>query len=222
MKQGVSRGGKMTKFLVADDHPIMREALINALAPHFDSLTCVQSDSLDSTLHALQQYSDIDLVLLDLQMPGCELFYGVMRVTHDFPNVPIVIVSANNSPQIVAKTIGFGAKGFIPKATPTEQIVQAINTILAGGNWLPPAMSEQVNAISKEQLALAKKVAEITPKQFQVLRLVQDGLLNKQIASDLNITEATVKAHISAVFRKLEVNTRTQAVLAMEKLQLEH
>jgi DNA-binding NarL/FixJ family response regulator len=212
----------MTKFLVADDHPIVREALINALSPHFNSLTFVQSDSLDSTLQALQQHSDIDLILLDLQMPGCEFSYGVMRVNQDFPNVPIAVISANDSPQIVAKSIGLGAKGFIPKATATEKIVEAINTILAGGNWLPVEMSEQVNAISAEQLELAKKVAEITPKQFQVLKLVQEGLLNKQIASDLNITEATVKAHISAVFRKLQVNTRTQAVLVMEKLQLEH
>lgn len=212
----------MTKFLVADDHPIVREALMNALGPHFDSLTFVQSNSLDSTLQALQQHCDIDLVLLDLQMPGCEFSSGVMRVNQDFPKVPIAVISANDSPQIVAMSIGFGAKGFIPKATPTEQIVEAINTILAGGKWLPIEMSDQVNAISEEQLELAKKVAEITPKQFEVLKLVQEGLLNKQIASDLNITEATVKAHISAVFRKLQVNTRTQAVLVMEKLQLEH
>lgn len=209
----------MAKFLVADDHPLYREALISALKPLFSNFEIVQADSLDSMLEALKHNSNIDLVLLDLNMPGCENFYGLIRVTEDFPKVPIAVVSASDSVEVVSKVVSLGAKGFISKATTTDTIAVALKQIMEGNNWLPEGMQHSlVDDISIKNIA--KLVRELTPKQFEVLKLLQNGLLNKQIAFDLNITEATVKAHISAVFRKLKVNTRTQAVLLLKDLDI--
>jgi DNA-binding NarL/FixJ family response regulator len=205
------------KFLVADDHPLYREALVSALRPLFENVDIIQSDSLDSTLRALEQNTDFDLVLLDLNMPGCDGFYGLIRVSKDFPQVPVAVISASDSVEVVSKVMNIGAKGFIPKATATPNLADALKHIMGGNNWLPEGMKiaiEQDVPVND----IVKLVGELTPKQFQVLKLLQNGLLNKQIAFDLNITEATVKAHISAVLRKFSVNTRTQAVLLLNNL----
>jgi DNA-binding NarL/FixJ family response regulator len=207
----------VAKFLIADDHPLYREALKSALRPLFENVEIIQSDGLVSTLEALQQNSDFDLVLLDLNMPGCDNFYGLIRVSQDFPHVPVAVVSASDSVEVVSKVMSLGAKGFIPKAAPTQTIADALKQIMDGNNWLPEGMETSIEH-DAPVINIAKLVGELTPKQFQVLKLLQNGLLNKQIAFDLNITEATVKAHISAVFRKLNVNTRTQAVLLLKNL----
>jgi DNA-binding NarL/FixJ family response regulator len=210
----------MAKFLIADDHPLFREALVGALIPLFKSSEFIQADSLDSTLEALSNNQDIDLVLLDLHMPGCENFYGVIRVSEDFPNTPVAVISASDSVEIISHVMSFGAKGFISKSASSRHIADALVSIMEGNSWLPEGMQEKLSAVSDEEVSIAQKVAELTPKQFQVYKLIHDGLLNKQIAFDLSITEATVKAHISAIFRKLNVNTRTQAVLLLKKLEL--
>jgi DNA-binding NarL/FixJ family response regulator len=207
------------KFLIADDHPLFRDALEGALRPLFENIDIVQSDSLDSTLNALQLHADFDLVLLDLHMPGCENFFGLIRVTQDYPQIPVAVVSASDSIEVVSKVMSIGAKGFIPKATPTQTIAEALKQIMTGNNWLPEGLIAEIEQ-QLPVLDLARLVAELTPKQFQVLKLLQDGLLNKQIAYTLSITEATVKAHISAIFRKLDVKTRTQAVLVLQDLHI--
>jgi DNA-binding NarL/FixJ family response regulator len=209
----------VAKFLVADDHPLFREALISALRPLFENIDIVQADCLDSTLEALQKNTDFCLVLLDLNMPGCENFYGLIRVTQDFPQVPVAVVSASDSGEVVSKVMNLGAKGFIPKATPTSIIAEALKQIMDGEKWLPEGVEICIEN-DAPVIDVAKLVGELTPKQFQVLKLLQNGLLNKQIAFDLSITEATVKAHTSAVFRKLNVNTRTQAVLLLQNLDI--
>ncbi|GAC34928.1 LuxR C-terminal-related transcriptional regulator [Paraglaciecola polaris] len=211
----------MAKFLIADDHPLFREALVGALSPLFEKIEILQSDSLDSTLTTLQENPDIDLILLDLHMPGCENFYGLIRVTQDYPQIPVAVVSASDSIEVVSYVMSFGAKGFVPKSTPTLLIADALRAIMNGETWLTDELRVQIAEIDGDEINLAQKIAELTPKQFQVLKLIHDGLLNKQIAHELNVTEATVKAHISAVFRKLDVNTRTQAVLLLKKLSLE-
>ncbi|MFQ3236345.1 MAG: DNA-binding NarL/FixJ family response regulator [Paraglaciecola sp.] len=211
----------MARFLIADDHPLFREALVGALEPLFKHAKIVQADSLDSSLICLEQHPDIDLILLDLHMPGCENFYGLIRITQDYPDVPVVVISATDSIEVISYVMNFGAKGFIPKSTSTQLMAEALLTVISGNTWLPEHLREKIARIDNEGLSLAQKLAELTPKQFQVLKLIQNGLLNKQIAYKLNVTEATVKAHISAVFRKLEVNTRTQAVLVLNQLHLE-
>lgn len=209
----------MAKFLIADDHPLYREALIAALRPLFDNFDIVQADSLESILEALKQNSDFDLALLDLNMPGCDNFYGLIRVSQDFPQVPIAVVSASDSVEVVSKAMSLGSKGFISKTTATHIIADALKQIMDGKSWIPEGIEICIeNDVPVHDIA--KLVGELTPKQFQVLKLLQHGLLNKQIAFDLSITEATVKAHISAVFRKLNVNTRTQAVLLLKHLDI--
>jgi DNA-binding NarL/FixJ family response regulator len=209
----------VAKFLIADDHPLYREALISALQPLFENVDIIQSDGLDSTLEALQQHSDFDLVLLDLNMPGCDSFYGLIRVSQDFPKVAVAVVSASDSVEVVCKVMNLGAKGFIPKSTPTIVIAEALKQIMDGKNWFPEDMQTDIEDYVPA-IDIAKLVGELTPKQFRVLRLLQNGLLNKQIAFDLSITEATVKAHISAILRKFNVNTRTQAVLMLKYLNI--
>jgi DNA-binding NarL/FixJ family response regulator len=212
----------VAKFLIADDHPLYREALVSALQLLFENVDLIQSDGLDSTLDAMQQNSDFDLVLLDLNMPGCDNFYGLIRVTQDFPQLPVAVVSASDSVEVVSKVMSLGAKGFIPKAIATQTIANALKQIMHGNIWLPEGMQSRIEHIEhiKPIIDVARLVGELTPKQFQVLKLLQNGLLNKQIAYELNITEATVKAHISGVFRKLKVNTRTQAVLLLKNLDI--
>ncbi|MGJ8681447.1 LuxR C-terminal-related transcriptional regulator [Paraglaciecola sp.] len=209
----------MAKFLIADDHPLFREALVGALEPLFDDVNIVEADDLDSTIEALKTHPDIGLVLLDLNMPGCENYYGLTRVVEDF-TIPVAVISANDSANVVSNVMGLGAKGFIPKATSSHTIADALKQIMAGSTWLPEGMQEKIDSLDSE-VDLVKLVSELTAKQVEVLKLVQDGMLNKQIAFGLNITEATVKAHISAILRKLEVNTRTQAVLLLKKLDLD-
>lgn len=211
----------MARFLIADDHPLFRDALAGALEPLFEHAQIEQADSLDSSLICLEQHPDMDLILLDLHMPGCENFYGLIRITQDYPNVPVVVISATDSIEVISYVMSFGAKAFIPKSTSTKLLAEALLAVIEGKTWLPEELREKIANISDEGITLAQKLAELTPKQFQVLKLIQDGLLNKQIAYKLNVTEATVKAHISAVFRKLEVNTRTQAVLMLNQLHLE-
>lgn len=209
----------MAKFLIADDHPLFREALTAALQPFFPSLEIVESDSLESTLDAITTHRDIDLVLLDLQMPGSEQLYGLMCLVQTYPDVPVAVISATDTPRVIAQVMAFGAGAFIPKSSRSQDIADAVNAVIAGDTWLPAGLEEEINNVDEEQSSIAQLVSELTPKQFQVLKKLQDGKLNKQIAFEMHVTEATIKAHISAIFRKLNVNTRTQAVLLVEKLQ---
>lgn len=209
----------MTRILVADDHPLFREALSAALEPHFKDAEILEADSLESTLKVLGENTQVDLLLLDLNMPGGEYFNGLISVKDSYPALPIAVISANESIEVVAQVMGLGADGFIPKSTPTAQIAEAIITVKDGGSWVPESMEDELENVDEEMTKLLKRFRELTPKQIQVLSYLRAGLMNKQIAHEMNVTEATIKAHISAILRKLEINTRTQAVLLMDKLQ---
>lgn len=211
----------MAKFLIADDHPLFREALQGALANHYAQLQLREAGDLDATLAALADDDDVDLLLLDLHMPGSGDLYGLIRIRDTYPMLPIAIISGSEDPAVVAKCIGFGALGFIPKSLPSAHIAEAIDAIMQGDIWVPEAVRGRLDNLSTEDQEIARKVADLTPQQYRVLFLLHEGLLNKQIAYQLNITEATVKAHITAIFRKLGVYNRTQAVLLAERLQLE-
>ncbi|MCF2948920.1 response regulator transcription factor [Paraglaciecola aquimarina] len=211
----------MTKFLISDDHPLFREALIGALRPLFKDAEIIESDNFDSTIQAIESNPDISLILLDLNMPGCENYYGLTTVTEGFSNIPVAVISANDSIAVVSNVMALGAKGFIPKATPTQVIAKALHQIMQGQTWLPEGMQQQIDE-QDTGIDLLKLLSELTPKQQEVLKLVQNGMLNKQIAFDLNITEATVKAHISAILKKLGVNTRTQVVLLLQQYAEKH
>lgn len=210
----------MTRILVADDHPLFREALSGALEPYFQNAQIIEAGSLDDALDKLNQFDSVDLVLLDLNMPGGEYFNGIISLREQYPDIPIGVVSGSDSVEVVAQVMILGAQGFIPKVTPTREIAQAIMDMIGGKKWLPEGMEADLETVDDELKLLLQRFRELTPKQIQVLSFLRSGLMNKQIAHEMNVTEATIKAHISAILRKLEINTRTQAVLLMDKLQL--
>ncbi|WP_018981595.1 response regulator transcription factor [Salinimonas chungwhensis] len=210
----------MTHILVADDHPLFREALRGALAPYFSDAIILESDGLDSTMQIMNQQRDIDLILLDLNMPGGEYFNGLITLKDAYPDTPIAVISASESTEIIAQVMSLGAQGFIPKSSATKDIANAIVRIKDGETWVPEEKKAELEVVNKELSELLRRFRELTPKQIQVLSFLRSGLMNKQIAHEMNVTEATIKAHISAILRKLEINTRTQAVLLMDKLQL--
>lgn len=210
----------MTRILVADDHPLFREALSGALGPYFENAQILEAGSLDAAMAVLNEYDGIELVLLDLNMPGGEYFNGIITLREQYPNIPIGVVSGSDTVEVVAQVMSLGAQGFIPKVSATREMAQAIVDIIAGKKWLPEGMEEELEKVDDELKLLLQRFRELTPKQIQVLSFLRAGLMNKQIAHEMNVTEATIKAHISAILRKLEINTRTQAVLLMDKLQL--
>lgn len=210
----------MKRFLVADDHPLFREALSGALEPYFADTEILEAGGLEPLQDILNSDTQIDLILLDLNMPGGEYFNGLITVKEMKPDVPVAVVSASEGIEIVAQVMSLGANGYIPKSLPTKQVAEGIMKIMQGENWVPDEMREQLDQVDDEFSQLLTRFRELTPKQIQVLTYLRSGLMNKQIAHEMNVTEATIKAHISAILRKLEINTRTQAVLLMDKLHL--
>ncbi|MBJ7539152.1 LuxR C-terminal-related transcriptional regulator [Marinomonas transparens] len=211
----------MISLVIADDHPLFRSALSGALRSEINGIVIVEAYDLDSTLQALESVNDLDLLLLDLNMPGSGDLYGLIRIRKDFPDVPVAVISGSEDSVMVAKVIDAGALGFIPKTSEPATYVQAINAILAGDIWLPEGLKTEIANHPKPDLSMQHRVAELTPQQYKVLCYLHEGLLNKQIAYELSISEATVKAHITAIFRKLEINNRTQAVLVASELKLQ-
>src|SRR5690606_37157067 len=178
--------------------------------------------TLDDALSALEQHPEIDLVLLDLHMPGNHGLAGLAAIRAQFPAVAVVLVSANEDPQVVRRALDHGAAGYIPKSAGLEDMREAIRTVLDCEAWVPPALRHAVARAQSDpgDAALAARLASLTPQQFRVLTLVADGLLNKQIADRLDVQERTVKAHLTAIFEKLGARNRTQAGVILRSLEL--
>jgi len=173
-------------------------------------------------LAALESHADADLLLLDLNMPGAHGFNALAHVRGSRPGLPVVVVSADDDAKTIAGALRYGAQGFIPKSTEAGQIGQAIESVLTGEIYTPPGFHPpRASQDSDEDLRVARRIAELTPQQFRVLGMLCAGLLNKQIAYELDVSEATVKAHVTAILRKLAVATRTQAVLAASRLAVD-
>ncbi|MGV8843421.1 MAG: response regulator transcription factor ErdR [Pseudomonas sp.] len=207
------------EILIADDHPLFRSALQQALTLGLGpSVRLVEVASIAEIETRLAEKADWDLVLLDLNMPGAYGFSGLILLRGQYPHIPVVMISAQEESTVMARAREFGASGFIPKSSPLESIQQAVRAVLAGDTWWPP-QSEAAAALTAEAKAASAGLASLTPQQFRVLTMVCDGLLNKQIAFELSVSEATVKAHVTAIFRKLSVRTRTQAALLLQHLE---
>jgi DNA-binding NarL/FixJ family response regulator len=207
------------QIIVADDHPLFREALKAAVGRLDSGTSFVEADSVASLLAALDAQPEADLLLLDLNMPGAQGFNALAHVRGSRPGLPVVVVSADDDAQTIASSLRYGAQGFIPKSTEAGQIGHAIESVLAGEIYTPPGFHPPRSTPgSDEDLRIARRIAELTPQQFRVLGMLCAGLLNKQIAYELDVSEATVKAHVTAILRKLGVTTRTQAVLAAGRL----
>ena len=210
----------MATLLIADDHPLYRDAFRGALSVSLQDLKLLEAEDLPSTIKVLEE-TDIDLLLLDLHMPGSNDLFGLLHILKLYPDLPVAVVSGTEDANIISKIVGVGALGFIPKTASSDEIATAIQTILDGDVWLPEGISDKIEEVDEEFSKLADSVASLTPSQYKVLCYMRDGLLNKQIGYNLDIAEATVKAHVTAIFRKLGINNRTQAVLIASQLELE-
>jgi DNA-binding NarL/FixJ family response regulator len=206
------------RFVVADDHPLFRGAMREAVATLFEPADVFEAGGLDDLQALLEREGDMDLVLLDLTMPGVRGFSGLLFLRAQFPSVPVVIVSANEEPDVIRRCMEFGASGFLPKTLDVEIMRSAIRSVLDGGVWTPPDvdLSGGADAATRDLVA---RLATLTPQQVRVLMMLSEGLLNKQIAFELKVSEATVKAHVSAILQKLGVESRTQAVIAASKIE---
>ncbi len=214
-------GGPHYRLVIADDHPLFRGALREAVSGLLQQAEIAEAGSFDEVADLLEQGGDVDLILLDLAMPGVRGFSGLMYLRAQYPSVPVIVVSANDDPAAIRRCMEFGASGFIPKTAGVEAMRVAIERVLGGGVWTPPDVDLTAGA-DAETSELMARMATLTPQQVRVLMMLSEGLLNKQIAYQLGVSEATVKAHVSAILQKLRVESRTQAVIAAAKIEAGH
>jgi DNA-binding NarL/FixJ family response regulator len=210
--------GIQYRLVIADDHPLFRGALREAVGGLFAKAAIAEAGTFDEIAEILDRDGEVDLVLLDLAMPGVRGFSGLMFLRAQYPSVPVVVVSANDDPAVIRRCMDFGASGFIPKTLGVDTMRAAVARVLEGGVWTPPDvdLSGRPDAATAD---LINRLASLTPQQVRVLMMLSEGLLNKQIAYGLGVSEATVKAHVSAILQKLGVESRTQAVIAAAKIE---
>jgi DNA-binding NarL/FixJ family response regulator len=206
-----------THLVIADDHPLFRDALRQAVASVVASAKIDEAGAFEELTALLGQDSDIDMILLDLSMPGISGFSGLIYLRAQYPAIPVVIVSASDDIATIRSSLDFGASGFIPKRFGVETLREAIGKVMAGEVWVPPDVDLSA-AADPEMTQLRDRLVTLTPQQVRVLMMLSEGLLNKQIAYELGVSEATIKAHVSAILQKLGVESRTQAVIASAKI----
>ncbi|GLX78631.1 DNA-binding response regulator [Thalassotalea insulae] len=206
------------KIIIADDHPLFRQALLDTLKVKLTQTQWVEAQTIEELEQQLITHSDADLLLLDLNIPGAHGFNTLIHVRNHYPQVPVVVVSAHEDQDTIAKAMEYGASGFVPKSTPVETIFAAIQQVLLGDIWLPESF--RLESKNEDHTDIAERVASLTQQQYRILMMFAQGMLNKQIAYDLEVSEATIKAHATAIFRKLNVRNRTQAVIAIGQLDL--
>lgn len=204
------------RIIIVDDHPLFRSALRQTLAGGDPSISVEESGDLAELSAALEADRDCDLVLLDLNMPGTRGFSGLLLLRAQYPEIPVMIVSAVEDGGIIRRAFELGASGYLHKSVGPADIRRAIETVLSGEVYVPEGMEIPAE---DSQSALMRRLATLTPQQVRVLMMLSDGLMNKQIAYELSISEATVKAHVSAILQKLDVDSRTQAVIAASKIE---
>ncbi|MDE1461966.1 response regulator transcription factor [Spartinivicinus poritis] len=205
---------------IADDHPLFRSALKQALSQGFPEAKLLEADSMLSLQTLVRQCQNLDLILLDLMMPGADGLSGLIYLRSHHPAIPIAVVSASEDHSVIQQVMNQGAAGFIPKSAPLPLINKALTCIFNGEIWLPEQYTNQPTNTNPELHNLTDKLASLTPQQYRVLIMMTEGLLNKQIAFDLGVSEATIKAHATAIFKKLNVRNRTQAVILMKQLAI--
>lgn len=206
------------RIIIVDDHPLFRAALHQTLAGN-GSDRIEEAGDLAALTAALEADRDCDLVLLDLNMPGAHGFSGLLLLRAQYPEVPVMIISAVEDLNVIRRTLELGASGYLTKSVGPADIREAIETVLRGEVMVP----EGVNlTIADEQTEIVRRLATLTPQQVRVLMMLSAGLMNKQIAYELTISEATVKAHVSSILQKLGVDSRTQAVIAASRIEEGH
>ncbi|MPW37658.1 response regulator transcription factor [Vibrio sp. B1Z05] len=204
-------------IVIADDHPLFRNALFQSVHMAISGANLLEADSLNSLLDILRKQDDVDLILLDLKMPGANGMSGLMQLRSEFPDIAVVVISASEEPSVASQVKSHGAFGFIPKSSDMRSLISALNQVLNGDQFFPEGLAKQAERYSD----ITDKLASLTPQQYKVLAMLADGLLNKQIAYELDVSVATIKAHMTAIFRKLGVTNRTQAVILLQQSEIE-
>jgi len=210
----------VSAFLIVEDHPLFREALESAICQARPEAIILQATSVHQAIDVLSSNHQMDLVLLDLSMPGTTGLSGVMQIRKTFPKIPIVIVSGYEDIRIVRSVLALGVSGYIPKSTSRQELAIAIGEVLQGKVYLPSHYREaaRMRRPRIDNLELLKRLHDLTPQQLRVLDMLRKGLQNKQIAYELKISETTVKVHVSDILRKLNVLTRTNAIIEISKI----
>ncbi len=211
----------MTDILIADDHPLFRDALQRAVLAALPHAQVHNADSVQTLLELIEQFPDAELLLLDLHMPGARGYSALAHIRGQYPGLPTIVVSGHEEAQVARRALAHGASAYVPKSTAGSDIVAAIHAVLAGDVWLPHALLGGPGELKPDEQDAAVHVAALTPQQFRVMSMIAEGLLNKQIAYDLGVSEATVKAHMTAIMRKLGVNNRTQVALVASHLAVD-
>lgn len=206
--------------IVADDHPLFRDALIHAVGKVLPDATVIEADSLESLQDVVEANSEADLLLLDLNMPGVSGFSALAWIRQNHASLPTIVVSAIDDPAVMRRALKHGASGFIPKSSTISTIETGIDAVLSGDIWLPEGIDTGGDDLDDKEASVAENLSSLTSHQFRVLMMLGQGLLNKQIAYQLGVSEATIKAHVTAIFRKMGVTNRTQAVLAVQQLSV--
>jgi len=210
------------RILIVDDHPLFVEALQRAIVSAFPDTETRDAVSIEAAKKVLDSKAPFDVVLLDLALPGTRGFEGLLELRKLHPSLPIVVVSALEDPRIVQDVMRYGAAGFISKSADRSEIASALKDVMEGSLTLPKGYKPpEAPANSEARGDLVHRLKMLTPKQLSVLRMLRQGLLNKQIAHELQIEETTVKAHVSEILRKLNVSSRTQAVIEAQKIDFE-
>ena len=205
-----------TKIIIADDHPLFRQALSLMLKSSFVCSRLLEAETIPQLEEKLATIVDIDLILLDLDIPGAEGFNTLHSIRNLYPEIAVVIISGFEEADTIRKAMSLGAAGFIPKSTPVPEMIKAINDVIQGKLWVPDGefnLEEQV--VEQED-----KLASLTPQQHRILLMFAEGLLNKQIAYELSLSESTIKSHASTIFLKLGVKSRTQAVIMLNERKM--
>lgn len=209
-------------IVIADDHPLFRNALKQVIEQTYGNNSVTECADINSLQSLCQTANPIELILLDLHIPGAKGFSGLIYLVNNCPHIPVLMISANDSDEIISRAIHHGAAGFISKSADPSDILAAIETIVNGEIYIPANCNVDLDALDNcIDNDIASLMTQLTPQQFKVATMLAEGLLNKQIAYELNVTEATIKAHVTEIFRKLGVTSRTQAVLAISQLDIQ-
>ncbi|MFH1796215.1 MAG: response regulator transcription factor [Pseudomonadota bacterium] len=207
------------RFLIIDDHPLFREALHSAVSMAYPKVETIEATTVAEALETLKGGAPFDLALLDLNIPGVQGFDGLLQIRTSHPRLPVVIVSGHEDNRIISQALSYGAAGFIPKSSRKADLASAIRDVMEGAVYVPQSYQPQPGAARDEDRSeLVRRLSTLTPQQMRVLNMLRQGLLNKQIAYELQVGETTVKAHVSEILRKLHVYSRTQAVIEVSRL----
>ena len=211
---------KQATVAIADDHPLFRTALKQAVHQCMQDVGILEAENVDNLLEIIEQNPQLELIFLDLHMPGNDGFTALSQLQNHHPDILVIMVSSDDTSEIMQKAIDFGAAAFIPKSADLSCISTAIEQVLEGEVWLPEDIDLSNVEAKNDNKILASKLANLTPQQYIVLTRIAEGQLNKQIAYDLNIKETTVKKHVSAILEKLNITNRTMAGMIFQQLKI--